>query len=243
MLTFLPGASFTGSSTKLITFTGATGGQGAGASLTLGSSFTGPFTAGISVDGTARRFRSVMCLARRSGGFRRASTWLGGVAPTVDFCGGASGCDLFLPGGFTLSTEELNGELDIQFNVINVAAGGSFKLGTKGSSTGFRFKLRTTLNILGTLEDVTGGTGGILVPFGSGLNLFFGARFVSSVSTFLRVFDASGQTVGSGLSLSSSLVGPLFAAIESDGEVTTSTTGEFIVLIRFQDEFSMIDIF
>ena len=168
-----------------------------------------------------------MCLARRSGSFRTPSTWLGGVAPTADFCSGAGGCDLFLPDGFTLSTESLNGQLDIQFNVINIAAGGTFQLGTAGSSAGFRFKFKATLNVFGTLTDVTGSTGGIQVPVGSGLNLFFGAKFVSSVSTFLRTFDAtSGATVGSGLTLSSASVGPLFAGVGSDGEITTSVTGK-----------------
>ena len=200
-----------------------------GASVSLGSRVTGPFTAGISVDGTARRFRSVMCLARRSGSFRTPSTWLGGVAPTVDFCSGAGGCDLFLPDGFTLSTESLNGQLDIQFNVINIAAGGTFQLGTAGSSAGFRFKFKATLNIYGVLADVTGSTGGILLPFGSNFNLFASARFTSGVATTLRVFDpATGSPVGSGLSLSAALSIPFFAAVSSTGEVETSTASKII---------------
>lgn len=232
VLTFLPGASFTGKSTQLLTFTGAVGGQGVGATVTLGSTVSGPFTASISVDGTARRFRSVMCLARRSGRFRTPSTWLGGVAPTVDFCGSAGGCDLFVPGGFSLTTESLNGELDIQFNVIEVAAGGSLKLGTTGSSTGFRFKFKTTLNVYGSLEDVTSGAGGISITSGSGLNMFFGARFVSSGSVSLRIFNpTTGAIVGTGPSLSSATTGPLFVGVESDGEATTSTTGKCICQI------------
>ena len=140
-----------------------------------------------------------MCLARRSGGFKTPSTWLGGVAPTKEFCAGANGCDLFLPDGFTLSTESLNGELDIQFNVINIAAGGTLQLGTASSSAGFRFKSKTTLNVFGTLTDVTGGTGGIQVPLGSGLNLFSGSEVCKQWSTFLRTVEAtSGATVGSG---------------------------------------------
>ena len=229
MLTFLPGASFTGRSTQLVTFTGATGGEGVGASLSLGSSVSGPFTAGISVDGTARRFNSVMCLARRSGGFKTPSTWLGGAAPTKEFCGDAGGCDLFLAGGFTLSTESLSGELDIQFNVINIAAGGTFQLGTASSSAGFRFKFKATLNVYGVLADVTGGTGGILVPFGSNFNLFASAQFTSSVPTQLRVVDpTTGSPVGDSLSLSASVSIPLFVAVSTTGAVATSTASKII---------------
>ena len=229
VFTFLSGASFTGSNTQVFTFTGATPGSGAGTSITFGSSITGPFTFGASVDGTTRRFNSVMCLSRQSGGFRTGSTWLGGVAPTVDFCGSAKGCDLFLPGGFTLSTDDLNGELDIQFNTIDISADATFKLGSAGSSAGFRFKFKTTLNANGTIEDTTGGTGGILVPFGSNFNLFGGAKFVSSVSTFLRVFDpTTGATVGDGLSLSGSLSIPFFVGVSSTGQVATSSTSKVI---------------
>ena len=231
VFTFLSGASFTGTNTQVFTFTGSAPGEGAGTSVTFGSSITGPFTFGVLVDGTAQRFNSVMCLARRSGSFTTASTWLGGVAPTVDFCGGAGGCDLSLPNDFTLSTESLNGELNIQFNVINIAASATFQLGTAGSAAGFRFKFKTTLNANGTIEDATGGTGGILVPFGSNFNLFGSARFVSSVVTFLRVFDpTTGSTVGDGLSLSASLSIPFFVGVSSSGAVATSTSSKCLPL-------------
>ena len=72
---------------------------------------------------------SVMCLVRQSGEFNVGLTWLGGVAPTVDFCGGAGGCDLFIPTGFSLSTVSLNGVLNIRFNVIVVKEGATFELG------------------------------------------------------------------------------------------------------------------
>ena len=62
----------------------------------------------------ARKFKSVMCLGRRSGSFSANTTWLGGVAPTTDFCGSVGGCDLYLPSGLTITTEALSGELSIQ---------------------------------------------------------------------------------------------------------------------------------
>ena len=52
VFTFLPGASFTGSNTRVLTFTGTAPGEGVGASVTFGSSITGPFTLGVLVDGT-----------------------------------------------------------------------------------------------------------------------------------------------------------------------------------------------
>ena len=193
ILTFLPGSSFSGTNTKLYTFGGSISEatSSSTASASFGSTIKVPFTLTVSPDGTTRRFRSVMCLARQSGGFRDSATWLGGVAPTLDFCASAGGCDIYIPPGITLSTDSLDGELDIQFNQITVSSGAIFQLGKAGLTKGFRFKLATTLQIFGTLQDVTGGTGGILVPVKSSLNVFFGARFTSSLSTFLRVFDST----------------------------------------------------
>ena len=197
VFTFLSGASFTGSNTQVFTFTGTAPGEGVGASVTFGSSITGPFTFGVLVDGTTQRFNSVMCLGRRSGTFTKDSTWLGGVAPTADFCGSAGGCDLYLPSGFTLSTESLSGELNIQFNVVTITSGAKFQLGASGLTGGFRFKFPVTLNGYGTIEDVTGGTGGIFIPLKSNFNFFAGGQFSSTVATFLRVFDTTtGSTVG-----------------------------------------------
>ena len=227
IFTFLAGASFTGVNTQVIVYIGSTVGQGVGESYILGSSITTVFTLAILVDGTIKPFRSVMCLARQSGSFTIGSTWLGGIAPTADFCASAGGCDLYIPSGFTLSTASLNGQLTIRFNILIIISGGTLQLGTVGSTTGFRFSFSFILNIYGVLEDVTGGTGGIFVPAGSNFNFFEGSTFVSVVATFLIVFDpATGLPIGQPFSLSVSFSGPLFIIISITGEITESRTSK-----------------
>ena len=156
------------------------------------------------------------------------------MAPTTDFCGSVGGCDLYLPSGFTITTESLSGELNIQFNVVTIVSGAKFQLGASGLTAGFRFKFPVTLNGYGTIEDVTGGTGGIFIPLKSNFNFFAGGQFSSTVATFLRVFDTTtGLTVGDGLSLSASLSGPFFVGVSSDGEVSTSTTSNRLLSFPF----------
>ena len=227
VITFLSGASFTGNNTQVFIFTGTAPGEGVGASVTFGSSISGPYTFGALVDGSVQTFRSVMCLARRSGSFTTGSTWLGGVAPTTDFCGSAGGCDLYVPTGFTLSTESLNGVLNIRFNVLIITSGATLQLGAAGLTAGFRFSFTVTLNNYGILQDVTGSSGGIFLVTGSNFNFFAGGSFSSAVATALRIYDSTtGATTGTSLTLSASFSGPLFVSVSSTGQISTSTTSK-----------------
>ena len=227
IFTFLVGATFTGVNTKVFVYTGISIGVGVGDNFSFGSSIRGAFTFAILVDGSVKTFQSIMCLARRSGTFTDAKTWLGGIAPTVNFCALVGGCDLFIPSGFTLSTETLNGVLLIRFNVFIISTGGTFKLGTSDSAIGFRFTFRLIFVIYGTLEDVTGGTGGIILPVGSTFNFYAGAKFLSIVVTFLRIYDPStGLFVGQPFVLRATFSGPWFIIISITGEVTEGPTGE-----------------
>ena len=229
VITFLSGASFTGSNTQVFTFTGTAPGEGVGASVTFGSSISGPYTLGVLVDGSVQTFKSVMCLARRSGSFTTGSTWLGGVAPTTDFCGSAGGCDLYVPTGFTLSTESLNGVLNIRFNVLIITSGATLQLGAAGLTAGFRFSFTVTLNNYGILQDVTGSSGGIFLVSGSNFNFFAGGSFSSVVATSIFIYDSStGVNIGDGFSISVSFSGPFYIIVSVSGSITTSTTSKDI---------------
>ena len=225
LFTFLEGASFTGVNTQVFAFTSLPATGSLGANFTFGSTLSGPFTFGVLVDGSIQTFTSVTCIVRQTGSFTANDTWLGGVAPSVDFCSSAGGCQLYVPTGITLSTASLNGVLAIQFTVITVSTGGSFLLGAPGLIGGFRFKFLTVLNCFGKVEDVTGGAGGIFVPVGSNVNFFASATFSSVVATFIRVFNLqTGETIGDGLSLSVSFAGPYFLSVAVSGAVTVSSS-------------------
>ena len=227
IFTILPSGSFIGSNTQVFTCPGSPPTVGVGVSVTVGSSISGPYTLGVLLDGSIRSFSSIMCLARQSGSFSQGSSWLGLIAPTVDFCASVGGCDLYIPSGFTLSTASLNGVLNIQFNVIIINYGATFEIGTSGSLTGFRFTFSVIINCYGYLTYVTGNDGGIFVSVSSSLNLFTNGTFTSGVATFLQVYDAStGGTIGAQFNLTVSINGPFFIVVSSTGDISTNATSK-----------------
>jgi len=166
----------------------------------------------------------VTCIAAKSGGFNARGTWLGGIVPSFSFCDSIGGCGLYIASGCDLDTSELNGQLDINFNEISVASGGTFSLGTSGLTRGFRFWNRCNINIRGTLNFVSAG-GSIYLPWGCGFNFFTGARFSSNFAVDIRTFNLLFISWDSLIiSLSSSFTGSYFASISSWG-IKTETTG------------------
>jgi hypothetical protein len=230
LCTFYPGASFIGTNTQVFTYTSLPATGSLGASYTFGSSISGPFTFGILLDGSIQTFAKVTFIAAVSGSFTATTTWLGGLVPTADLCVLAGGCGLSISSGCTLSTASLNDELNINFNLITIAAGGICQLGTAGVNTGFRFRFLLALNCYGQLIDVSGGNGGIYFPFGSGFNLYIGGSFTAQVSTFLYAYNTvTGQTSGTPVSLSISLNTSFFVTISLSGAISVSTNGKIFL--------------
>ena len=224
IFTFLDGSSFTGTNTVVSTYTGAVPSDGLEQSLPIGSSFSGPFTFAVPVDGSIQTYDSIMCQVRASGSFTSGFTWLGGIAPSFDFCNSVGGCGLNIPTGFTLSTASLNGELNIPFNSITVSAGSFFQLGTPGLIGGFRFRFGTTLGIFGSLQYSSADAAGIFIPFGSQFNFFAGASFSSGFTVPVSIFDpATSAVTGSSLSLTNGYSSPTFIDVSNTGVTVVDT--------------------
>ena len=225
LFTMYPGASFQGVQTVIQAYSISGASLSGNTSIVLGSSFQGPKTCGILPGGQIEQFSQVTYIVTSSGDFNSPSTWLGGIVPTADVCSSVGGCGMSVSTGYTLSTASLNGECNINFNVIRISVGAILQLGTSGSSAGFKFRFLFQLNCYGILSDVTGTTGGIFVPPGSTLSFFEGSSFSSLVATVLRVYNpTSNVLIGTGLVLSTSFRGPFFIYISITGEITTSST-------------------
>lgn len=184
--TFFASARFIGSNTIVYKYTSLPATGSLGANYTFGPSFTGPFTFGILISGEIQTFNSVTCIAGVSGSFTVGSTWLGGIAPTVDFCNLVGGCGLYIPSGCILLTDSLNGELRLNILKITVATGGTFSLGSTSLSTGFRFYSSFQFDIFGTLS-IAASSGSIFLPFGCAFNFFSGAIFQSTFRLDIRI--------------------------------------------------------
>ena len=226
LCTFYSQASFVGSGTVIFAFTALPASSNLGASFTLGDSFTGAFTFGILLSGELQYFDSVTFIVGLSGSFTDGGTWLGGLAPTADLCDLVGGCGLYIPSGCSLLTASLNGQLDINFNEITVASGGTFELGSLGLAGGFRFMSEFIFNVYGTLSFLPTSGGSIYLPFGCGLNFFGDASFQSSTDITINTFDVTlGAVEGTVMtSLSTDFSGPYYAAVSVDGTVETATS-------------------
>jgi len=231
--TFYTGASFTGLGTIAYQYTTLPASGSFGASYTFGGSISGPFTFGILLSGEIQTFSTVTFIVAISGGFNVRGTWLGGIAPTVDFCDSIGGCGLYISSGCNLDTSELNGQLSINFNVISIASGGTFSLGAAGLTGGFQFLYTFSFNIYGTLNFLAS-TGSIYLPWGCGFNFFAGAQFSSSFEVEIRTYQAPNVATSIVLiSLSSSSIGPYYFSISISGDITETTGGKLNSFIFF----------
>ncbi|UJR10720.1 hypothetical protein I4U23_014910 [Adineta vaga] len=181
----------------------------------------GPFTCAILPSGTLRQASKITFYAVVSGSFKSGSSYCGGSAPTVDDCTD-SPCGLEVTAGCTLSTADLNGSCDINFDVLTIAAGAILELGTPGSTAGFKFKFPIQLISAGTLSFVASG-GGILLAIGSTFTISAGGKFMSIVETFLQVYDPVTGVLGA--------IRVLATLITEAFSVTISSSGIFIDVI------------
>ena len=221
--TFYPGSSFTGSNTVLTQFTKESGNIVFGNTTSFGSSFSGPFTFAITLTGEVQTFTKVTFIAGVSGGFNAGGTWLGGIVPTADFCASIGGCGLYISSGCELDTAELGGELNINFNDISIASGGTFVLGTSGSSGGFRFLFNCQFNIFGNLNFASS-SGGLYLPWGSAFNFFGGARIISIIEVIVRTYDITIGGEGTVVSsFTSSFTGSFYGYISVEGSVVETS--------------------
>jgi len=232
VLTFFSGASFSGSNTVIFKFSSLPASGSLGANFTIGSSISGAFTFAILLTGEIQTFNRVTFIAAVSGSFTATGTWLGGIAPTANTCASAGGCGLFISSGCALSTSSLSGELNINFNTIEVSADATFELGTSSISTGFRFLFALEFTIHGTLS-FSAAAGNLLLPFGSAFNFFITAIFQSSFTVQVRTFDLAVGGQGSlVVSIDSSFTGPFFVEISTGGTITETSERTYNLSIR-----------
>ena len=232
VLTFFSGASFSGSNTVIFKFSSLPASGSLGANFTIGSSISGAFTFAILRTGEIQTFNRVTFIAAVSGSFTATGTWLGGIAPTANTCASAGGCGLFISSGCALSTSSLSGELNINFNTIEVSADATFELGTSSISTGFRFLFALEFTIHGTLS-FSAAAGNLLLPFGSAFNFFITAIFQSSFTVQVRTFDLAVGGQGSlVVSIDSSFTGPFFVEISTGGTITETSERTYNLSIR-----------
>jgi len=224
ILTFATDSIFIGSNTQVSSLPSNN-------NFTLGSVISSAFTVGFLGNGSIATFPSVMCIVRQSGSLTSKDSWLGLVAPDTTFCTSVGNCDVYIPTSFTLSTDTLNGDVNIPFNDFVVSSGATLQLGSSSLTTGFRFKLPINLAIYGKLQNMATGGGNIYIPFNSQFYFYGSANFETPALTALQVFNPStNQNVGSGFILTNTTSGPLLIQVSSTGIVSidggsNTTTG------------------
>ncbi|CAF4338608.1 unnamed protein product [Rotaria socialis] len=146
--TFYPGSSFIGANTKFFTYSSMPSTSSLGSNYTFGSNFSGSFTLGILLDGSIKTFSKVTFIVRQTGKFSTIICWLGNIVPTANICSLVGGCGLYIPSGCALLASSLNGQLNINFNLITIVSGGSLGLGSNGVHIALKFKFTLELDCL-----------------------------------------------------------------------------------------------
>ena len=224
---FYPGGSFSGSSTTIIKYVLEGTTIIRGETQLIGSSFVGPFTCGILLDGTIKVFLRFTFIVRQSGSFSATATWLTGFNPTAAICSAVGGCGIYIPTGIILDTQGLGGILSINITIIIVERGARFVLIPSLENSRFTFRFSFVFEIYGTLEfrgSLTVQTGGIYVVGGTDLNFYEGGAFESNIFITLFVYNiVTNEIIGTGVSWGLSFFGPRFFIILIDGTITETT--------------------
>jgi hypothetical protein len=151
-----------------------------------------------------------------SGSILSPLSYFGGYVPTTVVCN-TNGCGLFVPFGIILNTVDLGGRSRMRFDLITIAAGATFQMGTPGAS-GFVFGFPPRIDVSGTFAVVMS-SGQIQAFGGIAFNLFGGAVFVASFVVQFATLSASGVVLGF-LSISPGATGPLFSVVGADGSTS-----------------------
>ena len=220
VLNFFSGATFTGANTEVYAYSTSIDEAVVISTMTLSSSLQGPLTYDILTNLTAATYSQITFIARSSGSFSDLTVWPGLYRPSTAFCTSAGGCGIYIGSGFNISTASLNGTMAAKISKITIASEGVFQLGTPSSTTGFLFRFPVEIDCSGTLQDVTGQNGGLIVPISSKINFSDSASFVSEVSTFLKSYNTNDvSTIIDSETWNSPLDIPSFYEVTSDGTI------------------------
>ena len=225
VLTFSRKASFAGINTKVYAYGTSVAEATLIDGITLQKSLRGPFTYDFLSNLSVSTYSEVTFVLRKGGSLTSGKSWPGFLAPFASFCKKTSGCSLVIPSGLTLSTADLDGVLGILFDTIKISYNSTLQLGTPDSDAGFRFQYSVRLNCYGTLEDVTGNSGGLKLPPGSAVNFYATASFQSdSETSLIAIHRVQIDRVLDRFSWDATFEGPVFFEISNSGRISTSST-------------------
>lgn len=193
--------------------------------FTFSKAVRGPMTLDFLSNFTINTYSQVTFILREGGSFSNATSWPGFFPPSATFCKVASGCNLLIPSNYTLTTEALDGLLNIIFDRITITKDSVLQLGTPDSETGFRFQYSIRLDCYGTLQDVSGKSGGMSLPPGSSVNFFPDSSFISDVATSLNVVHRIQiDQILDSINWDTEFQGPVFYDIANSGKIVTSSS-------------------
>jgi hypothetical protein len=161
----------------------------------------------------------------KNGPFTSGPTYLGGMAPTPSICGPMSPCELYVPPGYTLTTTDLNGVLNMNFAIINVASGGTLQCGSGNSPFTFNYPVNIIVNSQGVIQFLTSNPT-LLLPPSSIITLYAGGSF-STTGVVVQTYTSAGP--GSSVTFNTPM-GPLTCGILPSGTVVMFNMVTFICI-------------
>ena len=154
-----------------------------------------------------------------SGDFGLNSTWLGGLAPTVDRCSpDDGGCDLIIPKDFNVT--RTNNQSTI--NGVNVYLYGFFEI-SSWSSYYFLYPIHFFVYNGGIFQDST--KDGFFFYINSSFEIRRGGLFITHKPTYINSYIYQNTTISQIQLDSSTINGPFSIIIDQNGKIDIQSKG------------------
>ncbi|CAF3132793.1 unnamed protein product [Rotaria socialis] len=178
---------------------------------TFNSSISGPYTITVDLQGKIQKYSSITFAPSESGDFGLNSTWLGGLAPTVDRCSpDDGGCNLIIPTNFNITRE--NNQSTI--NGVNVYIYGLFEISSWASYL-FLYPMHFFVYNGGVFQDST--INGFYFRINTSINIYAGGLFVTHSPSYIISYIEKNTTISQIVLNDSKIYGPYTIVIDNNG--------------------------
>ncbi len=148
-----------------------------------------------------------------SGDFGLNSTWLGGLAPTLDRCSPKNGgCNLIIPDSFNITREHNQSTI----NAVNIYVYGLFEI-SSWAGYFFLYPIHFFIYNGGVFQDST--KNGFYFYINTSINIYAGGLFITQSPSYIHSYVQKNATISQIALHDSKIYGPYRIVIDNNGTI------------------------